>query len=289
MARTITTIYDSLIAEKNSNSVLSALQPSVDDAQTLLSDLTSTSKVARWRLMLWVVAFGIWIHEALWDETKKEIEQIAANVVPGTTRWYARIALQFQLGYQLLYLNDKFQYAQVDANAQIVKRAAAIDLNGQVLIKVAKIVSNQVTPLTTTELAAFEAYINQIKYAGVATIIVSRNADLLKLVANVYYDPQVLDANGQIINTASKPVEDAINAYVSGLPFNGELLLSKLVDAIQAAQGVKDVVIVSAHSKVGTGPYNPIAVSYTSDAGHMAIDPANPLTSTITYIADPNV
>ena len=53
MARTIGEIYDLLVAEKNNQPTLAALQPAIDDEQTLLSDLTSASKVAIWRLWLY--------------------------------------------------------------------------------------------------------------------------------------------------------------------------------------------------------------------------------------------
>jgi hypothetical protein len=289
MARSLPEIYNSLIAEKQTLSSLSSLQPSIDDAQNLLADLTSTSKVSIWRLQLWLVAFGIYIHEQLWDAAKSELEEAASNVVSGTARWYSKQCLLFQYGYPLLYLNDKFQYSQIDLNAQIIKRAACVDQNGIVLLKVAKFVSNNILPLNSTELAAFQVYINQIKYAGTQTIIVSQNPDFLRLSIDLYYDPQVIDGNGMLLNGSTFPVHEAIESFISNLPFNGELHLSSLVDAIQIAQGVKDIHLNSASSKVGLGPYNAINVSYLSVAGYLKIDPSYPLTATINYIPDTSV
>jgi len=65
MARTIEIIYNAIIAEKQAQSELNALQPAIDDAQTLLADLTSASKVAAWRLQAWTNSLSNWIHQQL--------------------------------------------------------------------------------------------------------------------------------------------------------------------------------------------------------------------------------
>ncbi len=56
MARGVKEWYDFLITEKNTMSTLNNLQPNVDTAQDLLSEVNSPSKVADWRLYLWLVA-----------------------------------------------------------------------------------------------------------------------------------------------------------------------------------------------------------------------------------------
>jgi uncharacterized membrane protein len=286
MARSIQEIYDAMIAEKQMQTSLAALQPNIDSAQTLLADLTSASKVAYWRLLFWIVAFAIFFHEKLWEETKADIEKMAASLVPGTTRWYASQALLFQYGDQLIYINDRYQYATINQAARIVTNAAAIDNYGTVLIKVAKTVGSNLAPLTAPELAAFSAYIGQIKYAGVATSIISLPPDQLRLFVTVYYDPQVLNANGQLINGATYPVEEAINNTLKALPYNGEYRLTSQTDAIQKAQGVHDVVITSAQARYSSAIFAPFTVSYQPQAGCMVVDPATPLNATITYIAN---
>jgi hypothetical protein len=285
VARSISEIYDALILEKNNQTQLNALQPNIDNAQNLLNDLTSPSKVARWRLDLWVVSVGTWIIEVLMDRFKAEVEEIAKNAVSGTEPWYKDQALKFQYGDSLVYLNNKFQYATLNTAAQIVKRAAVKDVGGQVIIKVAKLVGGVVTPLSTAELLAFDAYMKKIKFAGTATATVSRAADLLKIAYTVYYDPLVLKSDGSLISNPSiRPVDAAINNYITNLPFNGELILTKLTDTVQLAQGVVNPILTSAQAKYGALPYNTITVKYTADAGHMQIDPFFPLTTQITYL-----
>ncbi|MDB9498563.1 hypothetical protein [Nodularia spumigena] len=274
-----------MIAEKQLQTSLNALQPNIDSAQTLLSDLTSSSRVAYWRLIFWIVAFTAWFHEKLWDETKADIEKMAASLVPGTTRWYANQSLLFQYGDQLIYLNDRFQYASVNLAARIITNAAAIDNFGSVLIKVAKTVGSNLAPLSPPELAAFTAYIGQIKYAGVSTSILSLPADQLRLFVTVYYDPQLLTAQGQLINASNYPVEDSINSTLKTLPYNGEYRLSAQTDSIQKAQGVVDVVITAAFARYSSSPFLQFTVGYNPQAGYMVIDPSTPLSATITYIA----
>ena len=41
MARTISEIYNAIISEKQNQTELTALQPAIDNSQTLLEDLTS--------------------------------------------------------------------------------------------------------------------------------------------------------------------------------------------------------------------------------------------------------
>jgi hypothetical protein len=284
MARTIKQIYDSMVAEKQSNASLSALQPNIDSAQTLLTNLTSSSKVAIWRLIFWVVAFAHSLLEQMWDATKKEIETLAASLVPGTAAWYAEQAKKFQFGDQLLYINGVFQYATINPSARIVTNAACVESSGAVLIKIAKTVSATPAPLNASELAAFNAYLAQIKYAGVAASAVSLPADNIKLFITVYYDPQLLTASGQLINSGIFPVNEAVQTYINKLPFNGRFTLSEQTDLLQQAQGVKDVVINTAYGRYGSSPFVQFTVSYNTQAGYVVIDPATPLSASVTYV-----
>lgn len=288
MARTVTEIYQQLVAEKNTQPHINSLQPTIDDEQTLLADLTTPSKVAAWRLIFYIVAVAIWVHESLWDLMKKQLEDIAAFSRPGTSLWYQQESFKFQFGDNLVWnaATMKYEYATVDLLKQIIKRCAVVEGGGFVRIKVAKLVSGVVTPLSSAELAAFDAYINDIKFAGTDTICSSYLPDLLKLVYKIYYDPLVLAANGSLLsNPAIFPVEVAINNFISNLPFNGVFELSELIDAMQAASGVEDVIQVSAEAKYALLPYAPIVERYMPNAGYLIIDPLFPLNTQLTYQA----
>ena len=285
MSRSLTDIYDALAAEKAAQSELAALQPNMDTAQGLLTDLTTPSRVARWRLMLWVVAVGTWVLEQLWDRFRAEVEELAQRSAVGTRRWYVDQARAFQFGYELELVNGVFRYAEDDAAARIVARAAVVEQSGIVLLKVAREVSGALAPLSVPQLIAFAAYINQIKMAGTQVNLLSLNPDLLKVQFTVYYDPLVLTATGALITAPSvRPVEVAIREYIAALPFNGELRLTNLVDAVQRAQGVVDPRLTSAEARSGLASYQPVVDAYVAVAGHMVIDPLNDLPANITYV-----
>lgn len=285
MGRTLNEIYDAIALEKSEQTALSALEPDIDTAQTLLADLTTPSRVARWRLMCWIVAFAIWAHERLWDAFRAEVEQLAAGSHIGTLRWYVEKARAYQHGHELVIVNNVPGYAEADPGSRIVARAAGKEEGGFVLLKLAKESSGDLVPLSAPELDAFRDYIDEIKMAGALVNVMSANADLLRVYAVVYYDPLVMAANGSLILEPTVfPVEDAVNTYLASLPFDGRVVLNELVDAMQAAVGVTNPWLTSAQMKVGLFPYIPIMVHVFTSAGYAKIDPAYPLSSTLTYV-----
>ncbi len=287
MARGISVIYNEMIAEKETIVVLAEFEPSPDSFETFLADITTRSKVAIWRLLFYVVAVAIWAHEMLWDIFKAFIDDAALKAIPGTLRWYYEQCLVFQYGDGLSWFGNKYQYVPINLENRIIKRAAAVEIGSQVQLKVAKLDGFGVpTPLTAEEKASFENYINKIKFAGTNTLVISEVADLLKIEFDIFYNPLLLNPDGSLItDTAVYPVEDAINAYIQNLEFNGFLLLSKLEDAIQSATGVNDFERIVAQAKYGALAYTDIDVSYNANAGHMAIDPLFPLSASLNYIA----
>lgn len=288
MARTRAEIYIALVAEKINQPTLTGLQPAIDDEQTLLSDLTTPSRVAVWRLWLFITAAAIFVNETLWDIFKAEVEEIASNAIPGTARWYRDQSLKFQYGDALQWIDNKYQYAVIDVTKQIIARAAVVEVGGQVRIKVAKIVGAILAPLTSVELASFDAYIHQIKFAGTNTATLSRPPDVLRSTWKIYYDPLVLSPSGELLsNPGQYPVDQAMASYLGSLPFNGNLVITQMVDAVQNAAGVVDPILILAEATYGAVPYSTIVEKYNPDAGHMTVDPAFPLNTTITYV--PNV
>lgn len=285
MARTIPMIYDEMVAEMQTFSSLNDFQPNIHSAQTFLTAITTSSRVAIWKSFLWVIAFGCWINEVLLDQHKAEIEARAREIIAGTPSWYRDQCLLFQYGSSLQWINNRFQYSVIDLTKQIIKRAAVVEGAGEVRLKVAKLSGNTPVPLSASEYNAFLSYMAKVKLAGTYLTIVSNPSDTLKLSYDIVYDPLVLTASGESISTpGTYPVHDVINSFIGNLPFNGVLNLTQLTDAIQDVEGVVDPTLVSAWAKFGSLPYTLIDKNYQADAGHMVIDSANPLTSTINYI-----
>lgn len=252
-----------------------------------LTQLTSTSAASVWRLWVFITSVCIWVHEYLWGLFRQEVDEVAANAVPNTARWLRAQLYKFQYGYDLLFDNYTPYYATQDPDAQIVAQAAVVETTtGLVLVKVAKRASGGLLqPLTSLEVQAVEQYIDDIKPAGTITQVLSLNADKVKIMAEVYYDPLFVQS------VVKANTEAAVINYLQNLAFNGKLHISKLQDAIQSVSGVTDVNLSYVGAQVGVNPYvqisgavYPATPTYQSVAGYCEIDPAFPLASTIAYI-----
>lgn len=251
-----------------------------------LNELNSTSKVAIWRLWVYIIAVAIWSLEKLFDLHRADIDKRLAELKPHTARWYRSKALAFQYGFDLLPDSDKFNNQGHTEEAieasKIVKYSAVIESKneGRLIVKIAGEQSDTLQPITDAQKQAFEAYLQEIKDAGVRLSVVNYQPDVLHLQMKIVYDPLVLDSNGQSIIHATKPVEEAIKSYLKRLPFNGELVLAHLIDALQQAEGVKIPHLVLAQSKNITssgeyGAFETIEISKIPTAGYFTIDNFN--------------
>lgn len=242
MARSVDTIYADLIAKKESDSNLDALN--------------STSKTAIWRLWLYIVAYATNVLESLFDKHYTEVTSIITELKPHTMRWYRQKALAFQYGFDLISDTDIFDNGtatetQIEAS-KIIKYAAITEATteSRLVLKIATEDSTgKLAPITSGQESAFIPYIEEIKDAGVAITVINYLPDILKLNLRIYYDPLVLTSTGVSILTGKKPVEDALNEFMKELPFNGELVLNSLIDKLQKTEGVKIPHLVQAASK----------------------------------------
>jgi len=284
--RTIGEIYEEIVSYKDTQSPLQDLAPTADTEQQLLSDLNSTSKVAIWRLFAYIIASAIQTLEGLFDMFKSEVDAKAAAAITGTPYWYQQQVFAFQYGDSLAFNPDtgKYEYPTIDEGARIVKRCSVTEeADGRVTFKVAKEQSGTLQALDAAELNALAAYVKKIRFAGTQFTLISGNGDLLRVSATVYYDGVLVQSDVQAA------VEAAINDYVSNLPFNGLFLINKLIDAIQAVDGVNDVSVSSVETRQNTGdPWTQITRDYVPHFGYFRIDdtPGNTLSDTITYVAE---
>jgi len=124
----------------------------------------------------------------------------------------------------------------------------------------------------------------QIKDAGVKLLITSGPADNLRLVLRIEYNPLVINSTGaRIDGVTMTPVKDAIKLHLQNLPFNGVFSVQKLVDAIQAVEGVNDISVDQVQTKYGLLNYTSVDISVIPDAGYLRIADEDLLE---TYIAD---
>jgi hypothetical protein len=173
----------------------------------------------------------------------------------------------------------------------VVDLAAADIVNGILIIKAAKLNAGVAEPLSASELAGFTQYWLEKRFAGTSISIISQNPDLLKAEYLITYDPQVLSPTGEsLTDPGTFPVEDAITEFLQSFQsvnFNGVMQVMKLTDAIQTATGVTNAVANNIEGKNDGGTYIDILAvadeTYTAQAGYMKIDPAFPLSTTLTY------
>lgn len=276
MSRTLNTIQASILLKKEQTASLSGLEVLTTSEQNTLNNLNSNSKVAIWRLWVFIVAFAIFLHEQIFDEHKKEIEALLAAQKIHNALWYKGKALAFQLGFDLgesdVYNNDGVD-TQLVLNSLIVKQASVEEVAGRLKIKVAKVVQDALAPLDAPELFAFGQYMEKVKDAGTRLDITSRPPDTLKLEIDLYFDPLVLDTLGQRLDGQNnEPVQDAIKEFLYKLEFNGELILTKLTDYLQQVEGVQMPVIKEAFTKYANFGYVPMSETYIAVSGYMIPD-----------------
>lgn len=249
-----------------------------------LSQLTSTSKSAIWRLWAFVTSVQIWFHEMFWLKYRLHLEEAARFAQPHTASWYWRRTLEYQHGDTVSVVNGVVGYDPVDESARIITAAAVKEAGGQLIIKVAKkTVIGSLAPLSGGEVTGFEAYLDEFKDAGVLTNVVSQNADVLKMIATIYYNPAQ-----SVLSFFQPALEAAINGYVQNLPFDGTFRRLHLVDAMQAVPGFVDVEFTTLQASVAyTTPsfFGNIGLSYDTVAGYMSIDTLFPLSTNLTYQA----
>lgn len=254
MPDTVNEFYDSYWVALQSQAELNALQPQIDDTQTLLTDLSTPSRVAEHRLWLRKFSEFSWMQKQRFNEHRTEMEAIAARYAYGTPMWWEAVMKTYQHGYSLGFVNNRPTYAVTDDAARVVKRSACISLGGgQVLLKAA---GNGV-PLSGAEGGGLNGFCQMIRPAGLSVSVIYLNADRMRLTATAYVNPLVFNPDGSLIlSPGTWPVEDAINAYLAEIPFNGTMGLTSLVDRVQAVPGVVDFQIQGAIGLQGTNTFN---------------------------------
>lgn len=266
MARTIEQIRNEIISAK--------------EARAELSQLNSTSQVSVWRLLVDIVATSIWTLEKLFDIFKMEVNDTIARLKPHTTRFYAEKSLAFQFGYDLVPETDTYDNTgiadDVVAASKVVSYAAVVEQVRGVRIKVARTVGDDLGPLTTDQLNAFKEYIRQIKDAGVRVNITSTDADRLRVVLRIRYNPLVLsNIGGRLDGETLHPVKDALKEHLKNLPFNGVFSVQKMVDAIQAVEGVEDLNVDEVQTSYGLLNLTSVSISRIPDSGYLRIADAD--------------
>lgn len=269
MVRTIQDIKDTMTtAFITDESIIESY--GIDSSKTFEQQF---SKLSLENLVFFICAAAIWTHEQMFTVFKSEIDTTVKLQKPHTLLWYRDLAERFRYGYDLLSDSDVYSEEAInDESASIVKFAAVKKVNKVLKMKVAKSDGTNLDKLSDQEMTAFVNYIEKTQDAGVNFDFVSREADQLMLTVDIYYNPLVLDGQGQRLDgNGDTTVQDAINDYLQNLTFDGEFSLTSLTDHLQRVEGVDDPRITGAERKWGDYDWEAIVNKYNPEAGWLKI------------------
>lgn len=285
MARELSEIKNQITSSFIENETVIAMY-GLDPEQTFEQQF---SLVSIENIIFDVVSFAIWFLESLWDVFRREIQEKIDASKPFTLKWYKAVALAYQHGFALNedgdYINGTATAEEIEASkivAQVAFEKAVINGHGVLRCKTARAVDGDLAPLSPEQLEGFDFYMNKKTAFGVRVVCVSRQHDLLRLDLKIWYNPQILDAEGKRKDgTNDTPVLDAINEYLRNIEFNGQFVKTFLTDAIQKVEGVEIPKIIEAEShwvqfQNEDQPYNGIIEEIRqTHSGYMRLDVGN--------------
>lgn len=237
MARTLTDIYNEAREKR--------------DEYLELTEFHNSSKMSVMDAFTWVVSACIWTFECLMDVFKVDLAKDMQYRINGTGAYYVNALLKYQSGYTL-QMNEEgtqFSYPTIDKSKRVVTRASYSEVeesgfhDKKLHLKIATGEPGAYKPVEYKELQAIRAYIKDISFAGTHAIVESREGDILVPRLTVYYDGL------EDVGTVRKGIIDAINDFITNLPFDGVVYVQKIVDAIQKTEHVKDVRIDEAEGE----------------------------------------
>lgn len=242
-----------------------------------LSALHQANAISLWRALVSVFAFAAQYIEKLMHRLQTEIDTKIHTQSIGDQQWYHQLVRNYQHGDLFSVINGRIGYATIDDSKKIIDQVHCSDTNvpGQIIIKALK---QNAQPLSADERAGLLSYLNKAKIVGTHIILKSLPAEKIKLHLTIEIHTEVFHKNGDPIQSTTPTLHKSLQHYLATLPFNGVFYLSKVVDHLQAIEGVKDVHINAAQTQNG----QTIDRKYTPESGHLTLHEH----SQITYVAD---
>ncbi len=228
----------------------------------------SESITAVWNIIIDAVVSGIYIFEKIIDVFKADIEDKIAKKRMGSLPWYVDRVKEFQIDDDVAFFeNGTVGYELVDEDKRIIAFATVVESSETVFVKVAKLDNQELSPLSEEEKLQVKRYFEKIMIAGTKFEIVSLSADLIKVEANIYYDPiySQVEITG-FLDTAlfeyKTNKEDSI--------FNR----NDFIEMLRDVKGINDVVITVLQGVQGENTTN-IVRNYEVVAGYFNYDVSN--------------
>jgi hypothetical protein len=265
MARTITQIEAAL--EANINQAIPA---------------PSASKFAEWQLWKSIFARAVWAFEMIMDSFRVEIEAKIQQKQPGSFDWYYDKIMEFQgandgggnfQGDDLVVKDGVINYEVPDPARRIIAQCSLSAAVSELAVKIAKrLDASNFQPLTASEQIAFGLYLNNVKYPGTKTNVISMEADKILYDLKIYYNPVYTTA------TVTANIQAKLEEFRQSMGFNDKIYAFKLLNKIAEAEGVVSVKNTSVKGwGVSAGAYVEIDVVYLLESGYFNYDAASVL------------
>ena len=266
MARSIATIKAGMASEFMGNETVAGFYGFAAGA-----DFASTfSPVSLESILFYIVASAIFTLESMFDTLKAYVDAALNARLTHNRQWIADRAKEFQYGDAISLQTGK--YDVIDASKRVVSYASCDQIADSLYVKIAAVSGDTLAPLSAGQVAAFEQYMSKVMDAGVVGYTISDAGDKLRLVLDIYYDPMVMDVEGNLLDGGGSPVGDTVRSYIKSLPFNSEFTIVALTDALQATRGVAIPTVLSAESKYATNEWSVIDARVKPHAGYLVID-----------------
>lgn len=190
-------------------------------------------------ILFYVWAVCAWTVEQLISRHKQEVTAELEELIVHRPKWYRDKVLRFMEGKELEPDSDTYDTTGMSEGdisaARVVKHAVASESTASslLIIKVARDSGGKRCPLTSEQEKQLNAYINEIKDAGVKISLVNEGADKFNCDVDIYYNALIEP------ETVRQACESTICDYIENLPFNGEYTNMALIDRLQEVEGVK--------------------------------------------------
>lgn len=240
-----------------------------------------------------IVAYCGWVILGLFDLFKADVIEYRTNQSPFNTRAIVRLAKSYLHGYTLEGETDKYNTSGLTAEqiaaAEIVKHAACsqvLDGFGKpfLRLKMAGETDGELRQLTAPEMEGVEAYMNVVQPAGVKIVKESNAPDQIRMGWKVYYNPLLLNANGDRVDGTAQDVGRAvIKEYLTKIVFNGTYAPQNHEVFVKSTDGIELCLIQYVQTKYAGYDWSTVNDIATPDSGYYRF--ANNSDLVIEYVA----
>lgn len=226
--------------------------------------------------IIYVVAVVINLRNQLFEKWKEEIKSLYESSRYGTWSWWIETAKRWQVGYDTKVIDGEVGYEKIDEEAQIIKAAMVRQSGRSIAVYVAKQDNEELVSLTEEERESFQKYLNNVKPLGVYVIAVSKEADEIRIDAEVVY-------NGELTREAiDKAVVEKLNGYFTNLAFGATIYKAQIIEEIMSIEGVVDMALTV--KVISERVERELERSLTLSAGYGKV-----IESNIAYVVDNSV